>query len=96
MDTNDAERLAVDPPMCQVIGGRARDHRTASTSRTGCFKTQILTPRKNLKSLMKLPRMWIDHVGQHQSLDKLVFDMGRLVSETYERQEGSAYDGEFA
>ena len=34
-DTNDAERLAVDPAMRQVIGGRARDHQAASTSQMG-------------------------------------------------------------
>ena len=48
-DTNDAERLAVDPAMRQVIGGRARDRQAASTSQMGRFETQILTTRKNLQ-----------------------------------------------
>ena len=64
-DTNDAERLVVDPAMRQVIGGRARDRQAASTSQMGRFETEILTTRKNLKSLMDLPGMWIDSVGQH-------------------------------
>ena len=42
-DTNDAERLAVDPAMRQVIGGRARDRQAASTSQMGRFETAILT-----------------------------------------------------
>ncbi len=31
-DTNDAERLRVDPAMRHVVGGRAKDHRGASTT----------------------------------------------------------------
>ncbi len=95
-DTNDAERLAVDPAMRQVIGGRARDRQAASTSQMGRFETEILTTRKNLKSLMDLPGMWIDRVGQHRSFDKLILDLDSSVSETYGRQEGSAYNGHFA
>ena len=94
-DTNDAERLSVDPAMRQVIGGRARDRQAASTSQMGRFETEILTTRKNLKSLMDLPGMWIDRVAQQRSLDKLILDLDSSVSETYGRQEGSAYNGHF-
>ena len=94
-DTNDAERLAVDPAMRQVIGGRARDRQAASTSQMGRFETELLTTRKNRKSLMDLPGMWIDRVRQHRSLDKLILDLDSSVSETYGRQEGSAYNGHF-
>ena len=94
-DTNDADRLAVDPAMRQVIGGRARDRQAASTSQMGRFETAILTTRKNLKSLMDLPGMWIDRVAQQRSLDKLILDLDSSVSETYGRQEGSAYNGHF-
>src|SRR5450759_4591617 len=31
-DTNDAERLSVDPSMRYVVGGRAKDNQAASTS----------------------------------------------------------------
>ncbi len=61
--------------MRQVIGGRARDRQAASTSQMGRFETEILTTRKNLKSLMDLPGMWIDSVGQHRSFDKLILDL---------------------
>ena len=71
-DTNDAERLAVDPAMRQVVGGRARDRQAASTSQMGRFETEILTTRKNLKALMNLPGMRIDRVGQHRALDRLI------------------------
>jgi len=94
-DTNDAERLAVDPAMRQVVGGRAKDHQGASTSQMGRFETEILTARKNLKALMDLPGMWIDRVRKRCALDKLILDLDSSVSETYGRQEGSAYNGHF-
>ncbi len=36
-DTNDAERLAVDLTMREVVGGRATERMAVSTSRMGCF-----------------------------------------------------------
>lgn len=94
-DTNDAERLSVDPAMRQVVGGRAKDRQGASTSQMGRFETEILTARKNLKALMNLSGMWIDRVHEHCALDKLILDLDSSVSETYGRQEGSAYNGHF-
>ena len=94
-DTNDAERLAVDPAMRQVVGGRAKDGQAASTSQMGRFETEILRARKNLKALMDLPGMWVDRVRERRALDKLILDMDSSVSETYGRQEGSAYNGHF-
>jgi hypothetical protein len=94
-DTNDAERLAVDPAMRQVVGGRAKDRQAASTSQMGRFETEILTARRNHKALMNLPGMWIDRVRDRRALDKLILDLDSSVSETYGRQEGSAYNGHF-
>jgi len=95
-DTNDAERLAVDPAMRQVVGGRVKDRQAASTSQMGRFETEILTTRKNLKALMDLPGRWIDRVRERRALDKLILDLDSSGSETYGRQEGSAYNGHFA
>ncbi len=53
-DTNDAERLSVDPAMRQVVGGRATKHTAASTSQMGRFETEVLTQPKNLKALTKM------------------------------------------
>jgi hypothetical protein len=53
-DTNDTERLCVDPAMRYVAGGRAIEHIAASTSLMGRFETQILTQSKNLELLMDL------------------------------------------
>ena len=94
-DTNDAERLAVDPAMRHVVGGRAKDRQAASTSQMGRFETEILPAGKNLKALMTLSGIWIDRVHEHCALDKLILDLDSSVSETYGRQEGSAYNGLF-
>ncbi len=94
-DTNDAERLSVDPAMRYVVGGRARDHQAASTSQMGRFETEVLTDRKNLKALMNLPGLWIDRVREQKSSAQIILDLDSSVSETYGEQEGSAYNGHF-
>jgi hypothetical protein len=38
-DVNDADRLALDPVMRQVVGGRAVDAQAASASQMGRFET---------------------------------------------------------
>lgn len=94
-DTNDAERLAVDPAMRQVVGGRATEHTAASTSQMGRFETEVLTQPKNLKALTKLSGSWIDRLRKHRVMRELVLDMDSSVSETYGEQEGTAYNGHF-
>ena len=41
-DVNDADRLALDPVMRQVVGGRAVDAQAASASQMGRFETETL------------------------------------------------------
>ncbi len=53
-DTNDAERLCVDPAMRHVAGGRAIERSAASTSAMSRFETEILTQCKNLELLMNV------------------------------------------
>ena len=43
-DTNDAERLCVDPAMRQVVGERAKDRTAASTSQISCLIAFDTTP----------------------------------------------------
>ena len=47
---NNAERLAVDPGMRHVVGGRAAqaDKEAASTSGVGRFETETLSANSNL------------------------------------------------
>ena len=94
-DTNDAERLAVDPTMRQVVGGRSKEHTAASTSQMGRFETEVLTQRENLKALTDLSGQWIDTLRRRRPGDRIILDMDSSVSETYGRQEGSAYNGYF-
>jgi hypothetical protein len=95
-DTNDAERLAVDPAMRHVAGGRAIERSAASTSVMSRFETEILTQPKSLGLLMNLVGEWIDRVHQRKPLRQIVLDMDSSVSPTYGNQEGSAYNGYFA
>jgi hypothetical protein len=94
-DTNDAERLAVDPAMRHVAGGRAIERSAASTSVMSRFETEILTQPKNLELLMNLVGEWVDRVHQLKSLNHIILDMDSSVSPTYGNQEGSAYNGYF-
>jgi hypothetical protein len=94
-DTNDAERLSVDPAMRQVVGGRAKERAAASTSLMGRFETEILTQPQNLELLKNLPGMWVDSVKGQKPLKTIILDMDSSVSPTYGNQEGSAYNGYF-
>lgn len=94
-DTNDAERLSVDPAMRYVVGGRACEHQAASTSQMSRFETEVLTQQENVAALAKLPGMWVQRLGKHRPVPELILDMDSSVSETYGEQEGSAYNGHF-
>jgi hypothetical protein len=94
-DTNDAERLALDPAMRHVAGGRAVERSAASTSVMSRFETEILAQPENLAFLMNLPGVWVDRVHQGNPPKQIILDMDSSVSATYGNQEGSAYNGYF-
>jgi len=94
-DTNDAERLSVDPTMRYVVGGRAAERTAASTSQMGRFETEVLTQPGNLAVLTKLSGKWIDRMRERKPRRELILDMDSSVSETYGEQEGTAYNGHF-
>jgi hypothetical protein len=94
-DTNDAERLALDPAMRHVAGGRAVERSAASTSVMSRFETEILTQPRNRELLTSLPGRWVDRVHERKGLKEIVLDMDSSGSETYGHQEGSAYNGYF-
>ena len=50
-DVNDADRLAIDPVMRQVVGGRAVDAQAASASQMGRFETETLALAENREAL---------------------------------------------
>ena len=96
-DVNDAERLSIDPAMRHVVGGRASqpEKQAASTSEVGRFETDTLSTKCNLTALLNLSVQWVDAVHQRKPLKELILDMDSSVSETYGRQEGTAYNGYF-
>ena len=94
-DLNDAKRLAVDPTMRQVVGGRATKKQAAKTSRMARFETDVLTQSANLAALMDLSAKWIGQVQQYRPADRVILDLDSSVSETHGQQEGSAYNGYF-
>jgi hypothetical protein len=94
-DTNDAERLAVDPAMRYVAGGRAVERSAASTSVMSRFETEILAQPENLAFLMNLPGLWVDTGHKRTPPKQIILDMDSSVSPTYGNQEGSAYNGYF-
>ena len=95
-DTNDAERLSVDPTMRLMVGERAHEHHAASTSQVNRFETEILTQSNNVVSLMNLPGKWVDRVLRHKPIHTLILDLDSSASPTHGHQEGSAYNGHFA
>ncbi len=96
-DVNDAERLCVDPAMRHVVGGRAGqpEKQAASSSEVGRFETGTLSSKRNLTAVMNLSGRWIDKVHRHRPLRELILDLDSSVSETYGRQQGTAYNGHF-
>jgi hypothetical protein len=94
-DTNDAERLSVDPAMRHVVGERAKDKTAASVGQMGRFETEILTQPQNLKVLMNQPGQWVDRVHQRKPIKEIILDMDSSDSPTFGRQEGSACNGHF-
>src|SRR3954463_4878845 len=94
-DVNDADRLAHDPAMRWIIGGRAGAQTAASTSQMGRFETEVMTQKANLSALADLCGRWIDRVHARRPVRGIVLDMDSSVSPTHGEQEGSAYNGHF-
>ena len=94
-DTNDAERLCVDPTMRHVVGGRATWRNAASKSHMARFETDVLADPSHVDALMNLSGKWVDRVRERKSVRELILDLDSSVSETYGAQEGTAYNGHF-
>jgi hypothetical protein len=94
-DVNDADRLALDPVMRQVVGGRAVDAQAASASQMGRFETETLALPENRAALADLNGQWIDRFHDRKGLKYITLDMDSSVSPTHGEQEGSAWNGHF-
>ena len=71
-DVNDADRLALDPVMRQVVGGRAVDAQAASASQMGRFETETLALPENREALVDLNGQWIDRFHDRNGLKYIV------------------------
>ena len=91
-DVNDAERLALDPVIRQVIGGRAVDAQAASASQMGRFETDMLALAENRAALADLNGQWIDRFHDRNDLTYIVLDMDSSVSPTHGDQEGAEWN----
>ena len=81
-DTNDADRLRVDPAMRYSVGGRAKEKLAASTSEMSRFETEILAEDENLAALMEISGRWIDQVQRIMEMKELILDMDSSESPT--------------
>ena len=94
-DTNDAERLRVDPTLRQIVGGRAQKRPGASTSQMSRFETEILSSDQNLQALTDLCGRWVTEANRRSKTKELILDLDSSESPTHGQQEGSAYNGHF-
>ena len=94
-DVNDAERLAHDPAMRWIVGGKAIERQAASTSQMARFETELLASDVNIESLIDMSGVWIDKVHDRHRPKMIILDMDSSVSPTHGAQEGSAYNGHF-
>src|SRR3954453_10720466 len=94
-DVNDADRLAHDPALRWIVGGRTLTQNAASASQMGRFETEVLTQKANLSALADLCGRWIDRVHARRPVRGIVLDLDSSVSPTYGEQDGSAYNGHF-
>ena len=86
-DTNDAERLAVDPAM-RVVVGRRSEKPAASTNTLSRFETQTLSEPDNLEKLTKLNGAWVARVGEQTKSWRIILDLDSSESPVHGQQEG--------
>jgi len=94
-DVNDAGRLARDPVMRLIAGGRDFDRHAASESQMGRFETGTLPSFKNLSALTDLSGKWVDRVQRLRKRPNLILDIDSSESPVHGSQKGSAYNGHF-
>lgn len=94
-DTNDAERLRIDPAMRKVTKEKKSERPGASTSQMGRFEAKLLTLASNLAALTDLSGKWIDRVNDRTEIKRIVLDMDSSESPTHGKQEGTAFNGHF-
>jgi hypothetical protein len=92
---NDADRLAVDPVIRQVVSGRVVDPKAASASQMGRFETEALALAENRAAPADLNGQWIYRCHDRNGLKYIVLELDGPVSPTQGDQEVSAGNGHF-
>jgi len=93
-DTNDAERLAVDPAMRTVVD-RKGERPAASTNTLSRFETQTFSEPDNPEKLAKLNGGWVARAMKDTRSWCIILDLDSSESPVYGQQEGSSYNGHF-
>ncbi len=91
----DADQLALDPVMRQVVGGRAVDGQAASASQIGRFETETLALPENRVALDDPSGQWTCRFHERRGLKHIVPDIDSSLSPTHGDQEGAAWNGHF-
>ena len=94
-DVNDADRLARDPVLRQLVGCGAPKKGAASASAMGRFEMEMLTRPENLTVLADLPGRSIDVVHDRRPSKQITLDMHSSESPVHGDREGSAWNGHF-
>jgi hypothetical protein len=79
-DVSTADRLALDPVMRQVVGGRAVDAQAASASKMERFETATFALTENRAALADLNGRLIDRFQDRSGLNHIVLDLASSVS----------------
>jgi len=95
-DTNDVQRLALDPATRVIVGWRGPDKSAAGTNSMSRFETEVLTRPGNLKGLAHLNARWVQQGIASTTHRRIILDMDSSESPVYGEQEGAAYNGHFS
>jgi hypothetical protein len=94
-DVNDADRLALDPVMRQVVGGRAVDAKAASASQMGRFETEVLATTDNRTALADMSGHMDRPLSRAQAAEVDHAGHGQFRQPNPRRERGTAWNGHF-
>src|SRR5712671_5561825 len=94
-DTNDAERLAEDPPFRMLASRERRETSVALTSTLHWIETEVLAEERNYQGLARLNTALIQHAVTRSATQRVTLDIDSSESPVHGAQEQSAYNGHF-
>ena len=94
-DTNDAERLAVDPTFRMLASRERRETSVALTSTLHWFETEVLTEEDNYQGLARLNTDVVQREAIRRLPGRVILDIDSSESPVHGAQEQAAYNGHF-